>query len=296
MELNKKYIVAGTSLILIVIMSLILFCSPEVGHLIPRQLYEMILLSFPLLVLILLIIAVIALMIGKSDGITNSVSIIVILAIIAGIFVPILFFEAFIHNQGQGNIEYTITITGLEGKTGNYISDVIVPLPIQNGESLIPVEEIDGRTFGEWRAIIIGFPDNDDMMLAFQHGGTNLTDIEAKFYQYLPDGLIVNDENKVHLSPALDGLKPLKMAGRYAWSLKEPIDYNYSSMISLPTNIEDRSESMSDEINFNIQLRVNTGKTGFMTISKDYRFSIIKSLNLNSSGFIPVNVSVHAAE
>ncbi|MBP2132397.1 hypothetical protein J2128_000318 [Methanomicrobium sp. W14] len=54
-------------------------------------------------------------------------------------------------------------------------------------------------------------------------------------------------------------------------------------------------ETAPDDINFSILLRVSTGKTGFMTTSNDYRFTVEKSLSINSSGFTPVNVSVHVS-
>lgn len=287
MKLNQKDIAFWISIISIVLVILFLLYATPSSHFVPVGLI------FPIII-VLFIVAIIAIAVKKSIAV-GVISIFIILLIVFG---PIFIFEAFIHNQGQGNIEYTVSVTGLEGKNGNYVSDVIVPLPMQNGEPLIPIDEIDGQTFGEWRAVLIGFPDSNEEMLAFQHAGTNLTDINAEFYHYLPDGLIVDDENKVYLSPALDGLEPLKMAGRYAWSSEtslDPFDYDYRSMVSLPDNLEDQSESVSDEISFNILLRVNTGGTGIMTVPADYRFTIHEVLKLDNYGFIPVNVSVHVS-
>lgn len=282
MKLHPKDIAFWISIISVVLVIMFLLYTPFC-HFVP---FGLILPT----IIVLFIIAIITIAVKKSI----AVGIISIFIIILVVFGPIFVFEAFIHNQGQSNIEYTVSITGLEGKKGNYVSDVIVPLPMQNGESLIPIDEIDGQIFGEWRAVLIGFTDRDGKMLAFQHGGTNLTDINAEFYHNLPNGLIVDDENKVYLSPALDGLGPLKMAGRFAWSSEtslDPFDYNYRSMVSLPDNLENKSES--DEINFNILLRISTGKTGFLTVPADYRFTIHEVLNLDNSGFIPVNVNVH---
>lgn len=290
MELNKNYIIAGASLIAIIILIMMMFSG--VLFSLPRQLCVILLGTFPLIILGLLVIALIALMTGRSKStsgrIISSTVIIGLLVIIAGIIVPVLFFEAFVHNQGQGNIKYIVSVTGLEDKNGNYLSDVIVPLPMQNGEYLLPLEEIDNRFFGEWHTVIIGFPDSEEKMLAFQHAGVNMTDINAEFNQYLPDGLIIDDKNKVYLSPVLDSPETLKMA-------IEEMDYNYKTMIALPDNLKNRSNSLSDEINFNVILLVSTGKMGFMTRSIDYKFSIDESLNLNTTGFTQVNVSVHAS-
>lgn len=246
------------------------------------------------LVFVLFIIAIVLLFLKKF----NTIGLISVFVIIAIIFGPILLFGAFFQNQGQGNIEYTFTVTGLEGRNGNLVSDVIVPLPMQNGELLIPIDEIDGKTFGEWHTVIVGFPDSEEKMLALQHAGTNLTDINAEFYHYLPDGLIVDENNKVFLSPAQDNQESLTAAGRYAWSSKtslEPFSYNYQSMISLPDNLGNKANSPQDEINFNILLRVNTGMTGFMTIPADYRFVINENISAGDSGFTPVNVDVHVS-
>ena len=297
MELNKNYIVAGASLILIILLVLLMFS--RVLFLLPWNLYLIINGIFPLIILGLLIIALIALMTGRSkstsEKIVSTTVIIGLLVIIAGIFVPVLYFEAFIHNQGQGTIKYTVSVTGLEGKSGNFFDDVIIPLPMQNGETLFPMKKLEGQTFGEWRTVLVGFPDSNEKMLAFQHIGINLTDIDAEFYDYLPKGLIVDNENKVYLSPVIDGQKSLKMADRSAWSSNEPFDYDYQSQIYLPDEFKKELNQSSDEISFNILLRVNTGKTGFMTKSVDYRFTIDESLNLNTSGIIPVNVSVHVS-
>lgn len=103
MELNKNYLIAGTSLILILL--LIVMTATGILFLLPRQLYLIINGTLPLTILALLIIALFALMTGNPKGtsekIISSTVIIGLLVIIAGIFVPILYFEAFIHNKGE---------------------------------------------------------------------------------------------------------------------------------------------------------------------------------------------------
>lgn len=291
MELNRNHIVAGTSLMTAVLLVLMMFSG--VLFLLPQQICVILLGIFPLIILVLLVIALIALMTGRSrntSGKTISNTVIVgLLVIIAGIFVPVLFFETFVHDQGQGNIKYIVSVTGLEGKNGNYLSDVMVPLPMQNGDYLIPIEEIDNRFFGEWHTVILGFPNSDEKMLAFQHAGVNFTDINAEFSQYLPKGLIVDNENMIYLSPALDDPGIIKKDSG------EAVKYIYKTMVSFPDNLKSESISSPDEITFNIVLLVNTGETGFMTKSIDYSFTIDESFSLNSSGFTPVNVTVYAS-
>lgn len=297
MELNKNYIVAGASLVLIILLVLLMFS--RVLFLLPWNIYLIINGIFPLIILGLLVIALVALMTGRSksssEKIVSTTVIIGLLVIIAGIFVPVLYFEAFIHNQGQGIIDYTVSVTGLKGISGNIPDDVIIPLPMQNDEPLFPVKKLEGQTFGEWRTSIVELPGSDEKMLAFQHIGINLTDIDAEFYDYLPNGLIVDKENKVYLSPVTGGQESLIMADRFAGSSNEPFDYDYRSQIYLPDEFKEELNQSPDEIRFNILLRVNTGKTGFMTKSVDYRFTIDESLSLNTSGIIPVNVSVHVS-
>ncbi|WOF16469.1 hypothetical protein F1737_07025 [Methanoplanus sp. FWC-SCC4] len=290
MELNKNYTIAGVSLIAVIILILMMFSG--VLFSLPRQLCVILLGTFPLIILTLLVIALSALMTSRSkntsDKIISSTVIIGLLVIIAGIIVPVIFFESFVHNQGQGNIKYIVSVTGLEDKNGNYLNDVIVPLPMQNGEYLLPLEEIDNRYFGEWHTVIVGFPDSDKKMLAFQHAGVNLTNINAEFNQYLPDGLTVDNGKQVYLSPVLDGQNKLTMN-------LEDMDYSYKTMVALPDNLKNESDSTAEKINFNIILWVSTGKTGFMTRAVDYRFSINESLSMYSSGFTQVNVTVHAS-
>ncbi|WP_317135888.1 hypothetical protein [Methanochimaera problematica] len=288
--MNKNYTIAGVSLIAVIILILMMFSG--VLFSLPRQLCVILLGTFPLIILTLLVIALSALMTSRSkntsDKIISSTVIIGLLVIIAGIIVPVIFFESFVHNQGQGNIKYIVSVTGLEDKNGNYLNDVIVPLPMQNGEYLLPLEEIDNRYFGEWHTVIVGFPDSDKKMLAFQHAGVNLTNINAEFNQYLPDGLTVDNGKQVYLSPVLDGQNKLTMN-------LEDMDYSYKTMVALPDNLKNESDSTAEKINFNIILWVSTGKTGFMTRAVDYRFSINESLSMYSSGFTQVNVTVHAS-
>ncbi|WP_148222166.1 hypothetical protein [Methanolacinia petrolearia] len=101
--MNKNYIIAGASLILILL--LIIMTATGVLFMLPRQLYLIINGTLPLTILALLIIALFALMTGNPEStlgkIISSTAIIGLLVIIAGIFVPILYFEAFVHNQGQ---------------------------------------------------------------------------------------------------------------------------------------------------------------------------------------------------
>ena len=84
------------------------------------------------------------------------------------------------------------------------------------------------------------------------------------------------------------------MAGRSAFSSEMPPEYKYRSMVSLSDNPQNTSDSLSDEILFTIELRITTGKTGFMTRWIEYRFRINESVQSEYSGFIPVNVSVRA--
>jgi ABC-type transport system involved in multi-copper enzyme maturation permease subunit len=102
MEVDKKYIIAGASLFLVILLILAAFSG--LFFLLPRQISVILLGIFPLIILTLLVIALIALMTGRSEStpgkIISSTAIIGLLVIIAGIFVPIIIFETFFHNQG----------------------------------------------------------------------------------------------------------------------------------------------------------------------------------------------------
>lgn len=282
MNSKQKEIAFWLSILLIVLIILLILYTP-IAYLLPSGLY----LILPLVLLIIIIIA----LISKKPNRIGLLSIFLILCVIIG---PIFIFEAFIHNQGMGTVEYTVTVTGLNGQNNDFISEVVVPLPMQNGESLIMSEIIDGQTFGDWRAEPVVFPGTNEEMLAFRHVGANQTDIHAEFYQYLPDGLVVDDTNKVYMSPVLGGLEPLRMAGRSALSSEVLPEYMYRSMVSFSDNSENSSDLVSYEILFAIELRITTGKTGFMTRWIEYLFRINESVQSEYSGFIPVNVSVRA--
>lgn len=122
MDLNKNHIIAGTSLILVLL--LIVMTATGALFMLPHDLYLIINGTLPLAILALLIIALIALMTGESKNIPEKIIsgavIIGLLVIIAGFFVPVLFFEAFVHNQGDG---YEIPEGYLDNHTIKYSRD-----------------------------------------------------------------------------------------------------------------------------------------------------------------------------
>lgn len=299
MRQNKNFIVAGVCFFLVILLVFI-FVSGAALYL-PRGIYFTVSGIFPLVVIVLLAIALLALMTNKASGTAGipagKVAIVGLLVVIAGIFVPVVVFEAFFHNQGQGVIEYTVSVTGLEGTDGGSIAEVVVPLPVRNGEPLIPAEKITGRTFGDWNAGIVVLPGSGEPALVFHNNGSNVTGINAEFYEYVPEGLVVDNDNRVYLSPVEGVPEDLHMAGRFSFVPKTPgdlSDYSYVSSVSLP----DLSGSVQDEnetVSLDILLKVHTGKTGFMTVSNDYTFEAAGPVKLNGSGVYPVNVNVHVS-
>ena len=297
MGMNKNYLIAGLSFIFIFL--IILLRISGILFLLPRPLDVIISGIFPFIILGLLLVALIALVVNKPAGAaerTICAVVIGFLVIIEILYVPVLVFELFIHNQDSAINEYSVSVTGLEEMNGGPIDEVWVPIPVQDGEPLFPAGKMDGLAFGDWHTNISKSPGSNDWVLVFRHEGEDPADIGAKFYDYRSEGLIVDDNNKVFLSPAVDDQDMLKMKGRFTWSSGDytgPYDYSYRSTVTFRENSTFIPETGNDEVYINILLRAYTGRTGFMTVATLYSFEIDEPLKLNGTGFYPVNVSVH---
>jgi hypothetical protein len=297
MEMNKNYLIAGLSFLLIFLF--ILLKISGILFLLPRPLDVIISGIFPVIILGLLLVVIIALVTNKSAGAaerTICAGVIGFLVIIEIIYAPVLVFELFFHNQDSAINEYHVSVTGFEEMNEDLIDEVRVPIPVQNGEPLFPAGKMDGLALGGWHTNISKLPGSNDWILVFRHEGEGPVDIDAKFYEYRSEGLIVDDNNKVFLSPAFDGQDVLKMKGRFAWSSGDspcPYDYSYRSTVSFRENSTFIPETGNDEVYINILLRTYTGRTGFMTDAALYSFKIDEPVKLNGTGFYPVNVSVH---
>lgn len=105
---------------------------------------------------------------------------------------------------------YVVRVTGLEGVSAGPITDVIVPMPILNGEQGFPDRELQYQQFGNWTSQIV--VTGDTKMLAFQTTDRTLTDINATFMRTANQRI---DLSRTGLAPILSsgGMMPQSLSG-----------------------------------------------------------------------------------
>ncbi|QYZ77960.1 hypothetical protein E2N92_00220 [Methanofollis formosanus] len=103
-----------------------------------------------------------------------------------------------------GLVSYHVSINGLEGRTGGLITTILVPIPMQDGEMVIPSSRLVDQTFDNWTTTMV--KTKDGRMLAFQNRHNNLTDIQGDFYIANDD---INSTKRIpeeYLSPVLENI------------------------------------------------------------------------------------------
>ncbi|WP_332448924.1 hypothetical protein [Methanoculleus sp.] len=141
--------------------------------------------SFPLIADIVLaggVIAALALgiaLLRRGTAVQRLAASVIIGVVLCGLIFLGLNVWAGWYEHRPGLVGYEVTVDGLEGRTGGLMTTILVPLPVQDGEVLIPASELENRTFDGWTTTIVRTKDGD--MLAFQNRNNTLTDIRAHF-------------------------------------------------------------------------------------------------------------------
>jgi len=90
---------------------------------------------------------------------------------------------------------YDIEITGLDHYQNIGITDIIVPLPVKDGEQIFTDEELQYRSFGDWTSLLV--MTKEGKMLAFQSTNATLTDIRASFRKEVDVDMLSQIKNPV---------------------------------------------------------------------------------------------------
>jgi len=53
---------------------------------------------------------------------------------------------------------YQVTVTGLENYTGGPVTDILVPLPLREGEMIFSEEDLEGQRVGAWKTLFAETP------------------------------------------------------------------------------------------------------------------------------------------
>ena len=116
---------------------------------------------------------------GRGTAVQRLAASVVIGVILCGLIFLGLNVWAGWYEHRPGLVGYEVTVDGLEGRTEGLVTTILVPLPVQDGEVIIPASRLEGRTFDGWTTTIVGTRDGN--MLALQNRNNTLTDIQARF-------------------------------------------------------------------------------------------------------------------
>jgi len=155
-------------------------------------------------------------------------------------------------NNSPGLYKYSVDVEGLDNYQPSLITDIIVPIPQRDGQPVFSDEELQYRTFGDWKSIIV--VTKVGKMLAFQSVGRNLTDIHAVFYKKIPEGTAIRNITAESISPALPYV-PSPYIQRISGT--DPAK-DYSTVVYIPDTIQPLHGS-EDSIIFNLELFADEG-------------------------------------
>jgi len=196
----------------------------------------------------------------------------ILIGIAVGIFVSVLiiiavttFGIAYINNS-PGYYMYTIDIKGLENYEPGLITDIIVPLPQRDGQLVFSDDELQYKTFGNWKSTIV--VTKFGKMLAFQSVDRNLTDIHAEFIKSSFEGMVIRNITQESLSPAL----PLMHSDYSQSDDGSNSGRDYSTIVYIPDTIRPLHGS-NDFITIVLELNAYEGMQHSIS-GKAYRVSV----------------------
>jgi len=188
-------------------------------------------------------------------------------------------------NSNPGHYSYTITTEGLSQYEGGPATEIIVPLPMRDGEPVFSKEELENRQFGSWRTALVETPHGT--MLAFRPDGGNLTDIGATFSRrYAPGELRITDIRKESLSP----LTCDHCDGPATWTNGTPDVPAYSSVIVLTDDLAPLGPDAPDIV-IDIDAGVSEG-LNHSILGDTYRVRVHENIPPDIRGAVNLSVAI----
>lgn len=216
--------------------------------------------------------------------ITSKTGIIIAIALFILAFIGItVFFMGYINNS-PGLYKYSVDVEGLANYQPSLITDIIVPIPERNGQPVFSDDELQYKTFGDWKSMIV--VTRVGKMLAFQSVGRNLTDIHAVFYKKYPDGTEIRNITAESIAPALP-LVPSPYTQRIPGT--DPAR-DFSTIIYIPDTIRSLHGS-NDALIVNIELFVDEGMQHSVS-GKIYQVRVFERLPAGTYNSTPVVAQV----
>lgn len=191
------------------------------------------------------------------------------------LFVLIVAMNIYIHpGHSQGHYSYTVLIQGLSSYKGGLVNDIIVPIPMIEGEQVFSDVRFQNRSFGNWTPLLV--MTENGKMLAFQTIGENLTDIEAVFHTGLPQSITKEELSEAFRSPLM-----IDDAG------EEESGGNRTTYVILPEYLRPISGNATP---ISIQLNFSAHQYFSYSPKVDYRALASRKVPPGTTGIVPLKI------
>ncbi|WP_158491377.1 hypothetical protein [Methanoregula formicica] len=191
--------------------------------------------------------------------------------------------NALIHDM-PGTVTYTVSVNGLDRYNGGLATDIIVPLPMINGEQAFSDDELQYRQFGQWKSMLVVTPQGK--MIAFQSLDRNLTNIHAQWFRESRKNTMKIDSSKDLLSPRIN----LTQVNYTRTVSPDVTGGGYVSKVYIEKEMRAFDEK-NGTISFNISFFVSEGTTlGFL--GKTYNAQVSEEIPAGFRQSVPVAVYI----
>lgn len=179
---------------------------------------------------------------------------------------------------------YQVTVTGLENYTGGPVTDILLPLPLREGEMIFSEEDLEGQRVGAWKTLFAETPKG--RMLAFETMERDLSDISATFGSPAEKYFLIDDITRESFSPVVAEAP----AGYTRWAFGTGDVQNVTTLVRLDEGIRPKTSDAGPIV---IHLRITAGGGRLHGITGEkYQVEVYEAIPPGVTGFIPVRAQV----
>jgi len=179
---------------------------------------------------------------------------------------------------------YQVTVTGLENYTGGPVTDILLPLPLREGEMIFSEEDLEGQRVGAWKTLFAETPKG--RMLAFETMERDLSDISATFGSPAEKYFLIDDITRESFSPVVAEAP----AGYTRWAFGTGDVQNVTTLVRLDEGIRPKTSDAGPIV---IHLRITAGGGRLHGITGEkYQVEVYEAIPPGVTGFVPVKAQV----
>lgn len=179
---------------------------------------------------------------------------------------------------------YQVTVTGLGNYTGGPVTDILLPLPLREGEIVFPEEDLEGQHVGVWKTLFA--ETTGGKMLVFQTMERNLSDISVTFGSPAENYFLIDDIIRESFSPVIDDAP----AGYTRWAFGTGDVRNFTTLVRLDEGLRPETADAGPIV---IHLRITAGGGRLHGVTGEkYQVEVYEAIPPHVTGFIPVRAQV----